>query len=136
LLFRAIDPVKFLLQETEDRLSVGYNYSSNKEDRNHFFISGTHFVEMNGIRIFPSADLAFRIISLMLRLTDGNDENREEQGEEEQDRGEDDDNDGLDQELGEKPDQRKSRTSRSPARLPLDYLPVDRTVLPTHRPPR
>jgi hypothetical protein len=33
---------------------------------NHFFISGMHFVDMNGQRSFPAANLAFRIINSML----------------------------------------------------------------------
>ena len=82
------------VQSAEDFADLPAGNNNILEGRpNHFFISGTHFVDMNGIRSFPAEDLAFRIISSMLRLPDENDENREEPGEEEQENGEDDDDD-------------------------------------------
>jgi hypothetical protein len=46
-----------------------------QERPNHFLISVSHFVEMNGPRSFPAADVTFRIINSMFRLPDGNDDN-------------------------------------------------------------
>jgi hypothetical protein len=45
---------------------------------NHFLISGDNFINMDGRRTFPAAELAFHIISSMLRFPEENDENREE----------------------------------------------------------
>jgi hypothetical protein len=57
---------------------------------NHFLISGDNFINMDGRRTFPAAELAFHIISSMLRFPEENDENREEEDQ--------NDDDGLDQE--------------------------------------
>jgi hypothetical protein len=71
---------------------------------NHFFISGLHFIAMNGQRTFSAAAFAFQIISLMLRLPNENDENQDKHGndeddsEEDKEDEEDDDDDQLEQE--------------------------------------
>jgi hypothetical protein len=75
---------------------------------NHFFISGIHFINMNGRRTFPAADLAISIISSTLRFPDEHYEHRKDQEVENQD---DDDDDGLDHEKDQIKETRGSHES-------------------------
>jgi hypothetical protein len=98
---------------------------------NHFFISGLHFIAMNGQRTFSAAAFAFEIISLMLRLPDENDENQDKHGNDEdgsQEDEEDNDDDQLEQEKS------LIRESRAHHEALLAYLwTIERSIAPPIR---